>query len=330
MKNNFLYVFALFLLSAKLTGQTTTDTLFVYETIVVYDTIKVYDTLKVEYKKELNSNASETFLKNNNSAKNAVLVLDTATQKAQLVLFSKNDTATISISNIILSETNKNLDTMKKEILTLAATALLAQLTFAQVAEEIKTVTKHVPQKYALSIGATYSIPRQIGYGGNFKLDYLKSDKLSFGLKTNLMTCSYRAKAFYSEKYAPGLYLISDLTLTYYLIGNNHDSKFGMYAELGVGYQYQKVSSTRQFYGEPTVYKHTFTASGFGGHASLGANYKLGKGKIYFELIAGQVLYGKETSDGQQYLDISEAYKKQGSFIGDRFIGINLGYAFNF
>ncbi len=98
----------------------------VSDTIFVYDTIKVYDHIKVE-----DSNIKDLQNKNN-SIQNAVLAIDTATNKAQLVLYNKKDTATISINSILLSENLNNSDTMKKQILTLAAAALLAQTSFAQ------------------------------------------------------------------------------------------------------------------------------------------------------------------------------------------------------
>ncbi len=128
------------MLSVKMQAQVT-DTIVIYETIVIYDTIKVYDTVKV---KDENTEASPKKLKKNNEVQNAILVIDTTTQKAELVLFHENDTATISINNIILSENLNNSDTMKKKMVTLAASALLSQLAFAQ---ENKTENKTISHK---------------------------------------------------------------------------------------------------------------------------------------------------------------------------------------
>lgn len=100
------------------------DTISVYDTLVVYDTVKVYD---------------KTVSENTNVVENALLTIDTASKKTSLSLFFENDTATIPINSIMLSENTKNVDTMKKEILTLVAAALLTQASVSQTITDSTT-----------------------------------------------------------------------------------------------------------------------------------------------------------------------------------------------
>ncbi len=143
MKNKVVYLLLLFMLYSKIQAQTI-DTVFEYETIVVYDTVKVYDTIKIDDKNLAASTVSDSFFKNNNSVEKAVLAIDTANQNAELVLFNKNDTATISINSIIVTENLNNSDTMKNKIVTLAAAALLAQTAFANKNVDTSSVTNIV------------------------------------------------------------------------------------------------------------------------------------------------------------------------------------------
>ncbi|TAL60144.1 MAG: hypothetical protein EPN88_16335 [Bacteroidetes bacterium] len=312
VKNKFYYFMLLFMITGKIHGQIS-DTIFVYDTIVVYDTIIVYDTVKIT------SNS-------NHAAKQAVLEFDTAASKAQLKVFNETDTATIPINSIIVDETNKNSQTMKKLNLTLAASALLTQMLSAQGAQESKTDT--IP-KYAISIGASYHTPWEIGYGGNVKMDYLITNKFGLGAKANVTTYKFKDRdlIFLKEKYDPGFYLVSDLTATYYLMGDYTNSKAGMYIDGGIGYHVEKVSSTLQYAGDPSPHKEIFIVRGLGGHASLGGSCKLGGGKIYLELMAGGILYGSFES---QYPDSGNHFTTTDGMVGDGFMVLNLGYAFSF
>jgi len=132
LKITFFFVLILFLHAAKTKAQTVSDTIFVYDTVIVKEIKTVYDTIKVPKGNLAETKQAENFLKKNDTAQRAVLAIDTATSKAQLVLLKKNDTATISINSILLSENLNNSDTMKKKILALAAAALIAQPNFAQ------------------------------------------------------------------------------------------------------------------------------------------------------------------------------------------------------
>jgi hypothetical protein len=83
------------------------DTLIVYETIIVYDTIFVYDTIKLFDNVKLNKIEPKGLELN-------ILQYDTISRRANLLIISRNQTATIPINGIILSENIKNLKSMKK------------------------------------------------------------------------------------------------------------------------------------------------------------------------------------------------------------------------
>lgn len=157
--------------------------------------------------------------------------------------------------------------------------ALLAHISIAQ---ESKTTSSAPEKKYAITLGASYS-SYACGLGGNLKMDYLKSYKLGLGLKTVAATNRFQdinIPSSHQITNAPGINFLSDLTLTYYVIGDYCNSKGGIYADLGFGYHTKKTNYTMQFTGTPS-FKVNETESGLGWHLSLGGSYKLGPGKIY-------------------------------------------------
>lgn len=83
------------------------DKLIVYETVIVYDTIFIYDTVKISDHAKLNKIKSKQLILN-------VLQYDTANQRANLLIISPNQTATIPINSIILNENIKKYESMKK------------------------------------------------------------------------------------------------------------------------------------------------------------------------------------------------------------------------
>jgi len=124
------------------------ETIIIYDTITVYDTVFVYDTIKTE-----NKAPSENNFKNNFTAEKAYLAVDTNNFSAAVLLINKKDTATLSINSIILSETNKNLDTMRKPLLTLLVSAALTQAAKSQDSLNIKPANKL--SAYTISIAGT-------------------------------------------------------------------------------------------------------------------------------------------------------------------------------
>jgi hypothetical protein len=267
-----------------------TDTIFVYDDIIVYDTIKVYDTINVEDKNVTNSEGAENYFKKYNTIENAVLAIDTATLKAELLLFNKNDTATISINSIILSEPNKNLETMKKQILTLATAALVAQAAYAKQNTADSLFSK---KKYAVGVGITYT---GSGIGGTVKFDYLKTKKLSFGLRSHVTGNKWNdysnsgsnqpgfESPGFTLHYAGGRVINSFLTTTYHFKKEGYTSNFGLYLVGGLGYQDWKMSETVAYTDPRYDYNADFSYKTFSGLICFGGDYKVGPGKIFLDI----------------------------------------------
>jgi hypothetical protein len=180
---------------------------------------------------------------------------------------------------------------MKNSIIfTLTILTFFSQDIFAQTSESPNMALK---SKYALNIGVSYKGGYK-NFGGNLKLDYLLNYKTGFGIKTiatnNRFT--FQMDETYRMKSKNGLYLISDLTLTHYIIGDYFKSEGGIYFDFGIGYQSEELNIMHQQTGYPTYTNH-YRAGGLGGHASIGGSYKIGKGRIYSEILLGGILLGK-------------------------------------
>ncbi len=337
MKNKIVYFILFVLLSAKTQGQIS-DTIFVYDKITVYDTIKIYDTIRSEAKNEVNFGASDTFFKNNNTVKNSVLIIDTATLKAELILFNKNDTATISINSIILLNPIKNLETMKKEILILAAATMLAQPNFAQDANSENKTQDVIPQtKHQLCAGISWQGGKN--FGGNFNYAYYISPKLGIGGR--LVATDYKFTDYHSTTlhvdYTGGLFYDVSLAANYFLLGN-HDGKAGIFVGVGIGYGSARNSTTtwwRTNVPETVSYNTTNTINGLSGNFTLGGTYKAGPGRLFLELNASYIFHGTRTHT-ETYPNGYSGYPNSGgnwtSRVGVNQVGtvINLGYAFSF
>lgn len=217
---------------------------------------------------------------------------------------------------------------MKKKILIFSVLIAISQTIFAQKNNSL------YEKKFKLSLGATYNALNS-NFGGNVKFDYFKNKKLGIGLKiiaTSFKFYDYNTHS-YNVTYNNGYLLISDLTMNYYLIGNNADSKGGIYADLGVGYNIIKSNSTIQFSAFQSTNGYEMH-SGFGGHLSLGGSYKFGPGRIYLEAMAGSIITGSSKRyvpfpEGHPYLNDGGNYKKSRGFYYD-LISFNLGYSFYF
>jgi len=151
MKNKIFLIYILFLLLSKSYSQTSkSKVIYVYDTITVYDTVYVYDTIKEELLSDKIT-----------SIEKALLEIDTTNLKSQLTLFNKADTATILIDSILLSNNLNKKDTMKKNILSLAATTMLAQTVIAQNNTSIDSIyTKNLTDSAIISLIST-SYPKQ-------------------------------------------------------------------------------------------------------------------------------------------------------------------------
>ena len=193
--------------------------------------------------------------------------------------------------------------------------------------------------KYGLTLGGIYSDHM---YGGNFKLDYLPNSRISYGIRGIVSTFSFSDyNQMVTELFKPGLSIMSDLTLTWHIIGNKPDSKKSLYAELGLGYLLQKVNYTAQ-YPNLSAFNVNENSNGLGTHVALGYGHKLGPGNINLELIVGTMLYGKfkhqEVYPGDYQFDSNGVghpntggnYNKSGTNVGYAFLGVNVGYSIYF
>lgn len=89
------------------------DTVYVYDTLVVYDTIVIHDTLRLRDEVVKDSLELE-YLMHQIEVKQAIIQIDTATSRANLLVPFGYKSATIPINGIILTENTKKLESMKK------------------------------------------------------------------------------------------------------------------------------------------------------------------------------------------------------------------------
>jgi len=202
-------------------------------------------------------------------------------------------------------------------------------------------------KKYALGIGVfgypSLDVTEWGGYGGSLKLDYLINSKLGLGIKaigafsppprggTDLYQSSY--------SYTPKSHIWANLTATYNILGDYQLSSAALYMELGAGYGYNSYSESWYSPGNALIsYTKTWTNSSFNGHFTLGGSYHLWKGEIFLEAIFGIPVYGTEkqnfsnvvyaTGSSPPYLSNNNNTSNTGWWLGDKIIGLNLGYCF--
>jgi hypothetical protein len=212
----------------------------------------------------------------------------------------------------------------------------------------IKSDTVNTKKKFALNLGFSYKNGLN-NFGGNLKFDYIASNKLSVGIKTNATNNkqNYFITDYISVKDVSGLYLLTDLTLTYHVFENPYRNKKDFYVEIGLGYQLEKENSIHKFNNYP-AFERNYLSKGFGGHTSIGGSYKIGKGNIYTEFIAGAIFWGTYQDIAvypTNYPGVSTGNPKPNSganqegkgsifnnslFSNDGILGINAGYSFCF
>jgi len=240
-----------------------------------------------------------------------------------------------------------------KLILIFFCLILFAQIICAQQNSKISQEIS-LDKDYLLSIGGDYSAAYGVGYGGTFKLDWIQSSKLGLGIQTIAgATAKFIDNSTNSTFIShPSLNLISDLTLTYYFLGDYNNRKTGLYAptthiykrrfkmyfDIGIGYQCYKLKSSTLYnaHSDSNV-DDILTTTGLGAHFSLGATQKVGEGKIFVELVAAGVFYGVDKHDVVYEASNTEIeiYNFQRTGISKDqnnfdFLGINLGYCYYF
>lgn len=296
------------------------ETIIVYDTITVYDTIFVYDTIKTENKVQ-----SENNFKNNFTAEKAYLAIDTNNFSAAVLLINKKDTATLSINSIILSETNKNLDTMKKSLLTLLVSAALTQAASAQTR---KADTLSFPKTFSVGAGLCLS---DANFGAMVKADYLKNKKISFGLRSHRTIKSESNNTLdsggvYNNFTSPETAIA--ITATYYFGKKGVCSKTGLYFTGGL--EFQNNSWGYQLTNSPFAQHYHFEQNTLGLLTCVGVDYKMGSGKLYFDVQLLSAFYSKYRTRGEfgtSKEDRTDVFKKFEPLTSG---ALNLGYAFYF
>lgn len=184
--------------------------------------------------------------------------------------------------------------------------------------------------KYSIGAGATYST---YGYGGLIAAEYLLSQKFSLGLKCTITPYKNPNYTLTNviRTYKPDLSVKTDINLLYYLIGNNSESKAGLYIEIGIGYQADRLSSTVEYIPNPT-YSELDITRGLESHFNLGGSYKIGNGKLFLEAGIGGIVSGSSKTAFDYPSGYSGSttpnYTQSGATNTD--IYLNLGYKFNF
>ena len=186
----------------------------------------------------------------------------------------------------------------------------------------------------------------------NLKFDYNLSNKWSVGIKNNTYfggkadTSSYQdpVEGTVTSKYRTSIYNTSFLTGTYQFVGSNQNStKFNAYAYAGIGLNFeQDVQEFSYSNAQPNsllITKVTSKNNYVIATAGLGANYKVGPGKIYLEIPFCSELwtswnYKNEFNDGvvakgdKTVRTIFQETKDKNYLVN--FVGIQLGYQINF
>lgn len=224
---------------------------------------------------------------------------------------------------------------MKKHLFILSALISFVQFLWAQ-----ENSSGNATEKFKLGIGvSTYNLE---GAGGSIKADYLFSDKVSLGLLGAFSLHNFNDVEFENSTidYHSGRVTSLLLTTSYHFIGDNRaESNLGVYTSLGLGYLGNKyfsdfnsklLSNNINF----QEYKEEFSWRNLSASLNLGAEYKLGKGKIYAELPLLFDVYGtysnKYLSQKNNLAVNNPDYKYDGFRDFNFSFFMNLGYQFYF
>lgn len=185
-------------------------------------------------------------------------------------------------------------------------------------------------------------------FGGIIKYEFVKNDKIGFGLKSMLTKNQfddYFATNYYIKK-QPGIYFIFEGTLTKYILGNINKSKAAIYVELGIGYHLDKQATIIKYNNFPS-FNEKYQSQGLGSTLAIGSRLKIGRGSLFAEAMLGGILIGSFYNryifpEGYPGLASGNPFPNNGPnngsnlkaggqflFINDGILSINLGYRFN-
>ena len=203
--------------------------------------------------------------------------------------------------------------------------------------ENVASVSK-TEKKMTVGIGATYGSGIK---GGMLKLDLLKNEKMSFGLRTHIGSIRWEDGAYvanpsiaddisFTSKTHPGLLVNIFATATCNLLGMNTASKARFYGTAGVGYQSFAMSSTVKYSDPQYDNEHEYSFHSLGALLCLGTDMRLGPGKIFMDVPIMIEFYEKENSRRTYKTGQVDANSTKGSTLEASFLVLNLGYALVF
>lgn len=190
-----------------------------------------------------------------------------------------------------------------------------------------------------------------LGKGATIRAEYLLSKKLGIGVKSFITSYNivdqydnvekydkygYNVDSYLlTEEHKPGKYLAFDINATYFILGNNTSSRFGLYTNGGFGYHMADFQISLYHSNVGYYYSNSLRSNGLGLHVGLGGAIKLGIGRViveanYREIIfknSSNLNYGTEVltgKDGSTHTFVGKLPELYWAF------ALSLGYAYNF
>ncbi|MBP7507081.1 MAG: outer membrane beta-barrel protein [Prolixibacteraceae bacterium] len=156
------------------------------DTIVIYEYVHITDTVWLES----NTKRDTVYIDLMSPIENATLIIDTLNKSAEMHIFSSGRSATIPINNIILSDNNLNLNSMKK-ITFLGITFLALSNSLIAQPDNTKNIGLYVRGNYG-SQSAHYYEEEALNTNYNQSTDGASVEATAvFGVKGNLPLNSF-------------------------------------------------------------------------------------------------------------------------------------------
>ncbi len=179
----------------------------------------------------------------------------------------------------------KKLISMKREFKKIGLIAILSLFSFGGA------IAQEGAKKNVIGAGVGYNMSHE-DFGGH--LFYNRMITAKFGVGARMFVTPFKYKDYigasinwYNQQ---GTRLDFSLAANYYIVGNN-DSKFGLYAGLGIGYASENMTYLVEYTGNPSIDSREYE-NGLSGNTTLGLNYKVGPGKIFAEFNLSYILIG--------------------------------------
>lgn len=228
---------------------------------------------------------------------------------------------------------------MKKTIL--ALTVFATQIFYSQV-----------EKKFNLGLGLSTDAAinnKSMRFGPALKLDYNITPKLGVGFRGMGVFGAWDLDYEYSDlsykhkiDYTKGKDFAFGVDAIYHVVGNNQNSeKFGLRLEGGLGYQIWSQNITRTDEAPVTdssyfSYENTLGENNLVLKLGLGAEYKIGPGKLFLDIPLYTPIYGTNYSrytnqkTGPGFSGFTDSSFNGSEFFTDFTLFLNLGYQISF